>query len=218
MLKWETVVSCQFTILPLSTKLPSSGDCQWLTGRSMKFILEVTTLYTNFQPNMFDINLKNNHEQDSGIYVKKLKSLLDYNISFKEKRHFFRQKSQKFAILTSTPDTSNRLQDYFGSQPDVGKQPIAMVATSTLPERKKPEARSCHDDEDIYEEIEEFPKPQQNGAKFDSRGGLYKFSAADSCLAEDDDDEGSILRNSVSDRKVFGQIFTIVNVARKIFH
>jgi len=34
-------------------------------------------------------------------------------------------------------------QDYFGSQPEVGKQPIAMVPLSTLPERKKYE--SCQE-------------------------------------------------------------------------
>jgi hypothetical protein len=28
-------------------------------------------------------------------------------------------------------------QDYFGSQPEVGKHPIATLPTSTLPERKK---------------------------------------------------------------------------------
>ena len=54
-------------------------------------------------------------------------------------------------------------QDYFGSQPEVGKHPISMVPTSTLPERKAYDAmkkigENGDDDDDIYEEIEDFPK------------------------------------------------------------
>ena len=57
-------------------------------------------------------------------------------------------------------------QDYFGSQPEVGRAPVAIVPMSTLPERKKYES---HDDEDIYEEIDDLPKKQNGG------GGMGYF-------------------------------------------
>ena len=56
-------------------------------------------------------------------------------------------------------------QDYFGSQPEVGRAPVAIIPMSTLPERKKYES---HDDEDIYEEIDDLPKKQNGGGGMDT--------------------------------------------------
>ena len=81
-------------------------------------------------------------------------------------------------------------QDYFGSQPEVGRHPIATVPTSTLPERKKFDAVQSSAGDDIYEEIEEFPK-KLNGAanKVPDHQSVFKFNAGNNCLADDDDDD-----------------------------
>ena len=78
---------------------------------------------------------------------------------------------------------------------------------SLFPERKKYELKTCHEDEGIYEEIDEFPK-KQNGGK-DNRG-LYKFEAPDNCLVDEDEEEdeeaGGLLAGHRRGEKIYEQI------------
>lgn len=65
--------------------------------------------------------------------------------------------------------------------------------------------KTCQEDEDIYEEIEEFPKKQNSGK--DNRG-MYKFEASDNCLVdeeEDDEEEGGLLAGNRRE-KIYEQI------------
>ena len=78
-------------------------------------------------------------------------------------------------------------QDYFGSQPEVGRHPIATVPTSALPERKKFDSIQSSSVDDIYEEIEEFPK-KANGKVAETQS-VFKFNSGNNCLVDDDEDD-----------------------------
>ena len=112
---------------------------------------------------------------------------------FCEQRHFSISKFKSFNCFHRGAIHYMGLpeQDYFGSQPEVGKQPIAMVPMSTLPERKKYESCPAEaDEDDIYEEIDDFPKKAQNGGK--ENRGMYKFEQSDNCLADEEEEEGTL--------------------------
>ena len=104
---------------------------------------------------------------------------------------------------------------------EVGRQPITIIPSSALPQRKKYDFKSSKDDEDIYEEIDDLPKygilrrnkktsliyvticnfrKSFGGGK--DNNGMYKFSALNtSCVMEDDDDSAILLNGSGPGRR-----------------